>query len=147
MASSFNQDALPAYLHSSVTSQINAAAIAVHKELGPGFLESIYEEALCVELDKRRTAYQRQPPIRIRYDGKPVGLYRLDLVIEAKVVVEVKTVSAIDTAHMATVFAYLKATDLSVGLIINFASEVVRIKRIFRSNHGVNEGCTEPLKT
>jgi len=147
VASSFNHDAAANYLHSSVTSSVNAAAIAVHRALGPGFLEAIYEEALCVELDKRTIAYQRQFPVRVRYSNVPVGLYRLDLVVEKKVVVEVKAVSAIDAAHLATVFAYLKATDLQVGLIVNFASEVVRIKRIFRSTHGVKENPTEPLKT
>ena len=147
MASSFNHDPAANYLHSGVTSSINAAAIAVHRALGPGFLEAIYEAALCVELDKQSIAYHRQLPVRVRYNNVPVGLYRLDLVVENKVVVEVKAVSAIDLAHMATVFAYLKATELQVGLIVNFASEVVRIKRVFRSTHGVNENPTEPLKT
>ena len=59
----------PAYLHGDVTSTINAAAIAVHRALGPGFLESIYEEALCVELDRRSVVYQRQLPVRVRYEG------------------------------------------------------------------------------
>ena len=67
-----------AYLHAHVTNAINAAAIEVHKKLGPGFLESIDEEAMCVELDRRKIAYQRQLPVRVRYDGVPVGLYRLD---------------------------------------------------------------------
>jgi len=79
-------------LHSDVTRRTNAAAIAVHRALGPGYLEAIYEEA--------------------------VGLYRLDLVVEAKVVVEVKAVAAIDRVHLATMFSYLKATGLSVGLIV-----------------------------
>ncbi len=74
-------DQNPAYLHGDVTSLINSAAIAVHKELGPGFLEDFYEEALCVELDRRRVFYQRQLPIRVRYRGIPVGLYKLDLVV------------------------------------------------------------------
>ena len=91
-----------------MTSKVNAAAIAVHKALGPGFLKAIYEEALCVELDKRRILYQRQLPVRIRYEGESDGPYRLDLVVETKVVVEVKAVSVISAAHM--VFAYLKAT-------------------------------------
>ena len=95
MYSSFNQSESAAYLHSNVTSAVNAAAITVHRSLGPGFLESIYEAALCVELDKRHVAYQRQLPVPVRYEGVPVGLYRLDLVVEGKIVVEVKAVSAI----------------------------------------------------
>jgi GxxExxY protein len=97
-----------AYLHAHVTSAINAAAIEVHKKLGPGFLESIYEEAMCVELDRRKIAYQRQLPVRVRYDGVPVGLYRLDLVVDRKVVVEIKAVDSIHEAHLATALAYLR---------------------------------------
>ena len=93
-------------VHSDVTSDINAAAIAVHKELGPGVLEDIYEEALCVEFDRRRIAYQRQLPVRIRYRGMPVGLYKLDLVIDRKVVVEIKAVEAIHEAHLAVALAW-----------------------------------------
>ena len=85
-------DQNPAYLHGDVTSMVNACAIAVHKELGPGFLEDIYEEALCVEFDRRKIPYQRQLPVRVRYRGMPVGLYKLDLVIDKKVVVEIKAV-------------------------------------------------------
>jgi GxxExxY protein len=129
----------PAYLFGAVTSTINAAAIAVHKELGPGFLESIYEEALCVEFDRRKVAYERQVPIRIRYQGVPVGLYRLDLIVDRKVVVEIKAVDAIHEAHLAVALAYLKATGLRVGLIVNFADAVMRSRRVFREVHGVNE--------
>jgi GxxExxY protein len=125
----------PAYLHGDVTSAINACAIAVHKELGPGFLEHIYEEALCVEFDRRRIAYQRQLPVRISYRGMPVGLYKLDLVIDRKVVVEIKAVEAIHEAHLAAALAYLKATGLAVGLIVNFADSVMRSRRVFRPAH------------
>ena len=139
MISGSNQTVSERFVHSAITSSINAAAIAVHKALGPGFLESIYEEALCVELKRRQIAYQRQVGVSVRYDGVPVGLYRLDLVIESKIIVEVKAVSTISAIHMATVFAYLKSTNAAVGLIINFGVDVVRIKRIFRGSHGVNE--------
>ena len=130
----------PAYLHSQVTSEINAAAIDVHKEIGPGFLENIYEEALCVEFDRRRIGYERQLPIRIRYMGIPVGLYRLDLVVDRKVVVEVKAVESIHEAHLAVALAYLKATGLQVGLVINFADSLMRSRRVFRDPQGLKEG-------
>ena len=127
----------PAYLHGDVTSTINAAAIAVHRALGPGFLESIYEEALCVELDRRSVVYQRQLPVRVRYEGVPVGLYKLDLVVCGKVVVEIKAVEAIESAHLAVTLAYLKATSLQVGLVINFSDCVMRSRRVFRDPSGL----------
>jgi len=129
----------PAYLHGHLTSEINSAAIAVHKEIGPGFLENIYEEALCVEFDRRKIAYERQLPVRVRYQGIPVGLYRLDLVVDKKVVVEVKAVETIHEAHLAVALAYLKATGLNVGLVINFADSLMRSRRVFRGVHGVKE--------
>jgi len=129
-----------AYLHSEVTSTVNAAAIAVHKKLGPGFLESIYEEALCVEFDRRKLAYQRQVPVRIRYEGVHVGFYRLDLVVDGKIVVEIKAVECIHESHIAVALAYLKATQLQVGLIINFSGSIMRSRRVFRENDGVKEG-------
>ena len=127
------------YLHSEVTSTVNAAAIAVHRKLGPGFLESIYEEALCVEFDRCKIRYQRQVPVRVRYEGMPVGLYRLDLVVAGKVVVEVKAVEHIHEVHLAVALAYLKATQLQVGLIINFADSIMRSRRVFRELDGVKE--------
>jgi len=94
-----------------------------------------------VELDRQKIVYERQRAVRVRYAGASVGLYRLDLVVEGKVVVEVKAVAAIDRAHLARVFSYLKATGLAVGLIINFSSDVARIRRVFCSSEGaLNEG-------
>ena len=93
----------PAFLYGHLTSEINAAAIAVHKEVGPGFLEHIYEEALCVEFERRRISYERQLPVCVRYLGIPVGRYRLDLVVDKKVVVEVK---AVETIHAASCCAF-----------------------------------------
>jgi GxxExxY protein len=136
----------PAYLHGDVTSTINAAAIAVHKEIGPGFLEHLYEEALCVELERRKVAYQRQLPVRVRYHGIPVGLYRLDLVVGGKVVVEVKAVEAIHEAHLAVTLAYLKATGLQVGLVVNFAGSVMRCRRVFRESGTHLKRSKESLK-
>lgn len=108
----------------------------MHRSLGPGFLESIYEEALCVELDRRSVVYQRQLPVRVRYEGVPVGLYKLDLVVCGKVVVEIKAVEAIESAHLAVTLAYLKATSLQVGLVINFSDCVMRSRRVFRDPSG-----------
>jgi GxxExxY protein len=121
------------FYHGALTDRVIACAIAVHKELGPGFLESIYEEAFSIELDRRQIPYQRQLPLRIRYQGVPVGVHRIDLIIDHKVVVELKAVKEIDDAHLATCLSYLKATQLQVGLIINFSEAKTRIRRVMRA--------------
>ena len=113
-----------------LTGKIIAASIEVHKKLGPGFLESIYQAALPIELKNRGLTVEEQKSIRIIYDGKEIGLHRLDLVIEGQVLVEIKAVSAFDDSHMAQVLSYLKATKLKVGLLINFAKGTLKIKRI-----------------
>ena len=113
-----------------LTGKIIAALIEVHKKLGPGFLESIYQAALPIEIKNRGLTVEEQKSIRIIYDGKEIGLHRLDLVIEGQVIVEIKAVSAFDDSHMAQVLSYLKATKLKVGLLINFAKGTLKIKRI-----------------
>jgi GxxExxY protein len=103
--------------------------------LGPGFLESIYEEALCVELTLRRIAFQRQVPVPIFYKGAAIGQGRLDLLVQGKLVVEIKTVESLAPIHSAQAISYLKATGHQLALLINFNSAVLKdgIKRIIRS--------------
>jgi GxxExxY protein len=115
-----------------LTSNIIAAAIKVHRTLGPGFLESIYEEALCVELDLMGIAYERQKPIEIFYRGKMVGEHRLDLLVEKAVIVELKAVKAFENIHFSTVRSYMKATQVDSGLLLNFATMPLTINRVGR---------------
>jgi len=115
-----------------LTGKIIGAAIAVHRELGPGFLESIYEEALCIELAAAGLRFQRQVPVAILYRGRKVGEHRLDLLVEGAVVVELKAISAFEHIHFATVRSYLKATDCQHGLLLNFATMVLTAKRVIR---------------
>ena len=103
-----------------VTEAVIGAAIEVHRTLGPGFLESIYEEALCVELSLRGVRFARQAPVGVDYKGHRIGESRLDLLVEDSVVVELKTVDALAQIHTAQVISYLKATGCRIGLIINF---------------------------
>jgi len=112
-----------ALLHSDETDRIIAAAIEVHRALGPGFLEQIYEEALALELETRKIPFERQKSIRVRYRGQSVGLYRLDFAVNDKVVVEL---------------AYMKATGLPVGLILNFAESTLRVRRVGREGAALN---------
>ena len=103
-----------------ITEAVIGAAIEVHKALGPGFLESIYEEAFCVELSLRGVKYTRQAPVAMDYKGHRIGESRMDLLVEDAVIVELKAVDALAPVHTAQVISYLKATGCRIGLLINF---------------------------
>jgi GxxExxY protein len=109
-----------------LTEEIIGAAIEVHRGLGPGLLESTYEAALCIEFDERGMKYRRQMPIAMTYKNKPVGEYRLDLLVEDAVIVEIKSVERIDPVFSAQVLTYLRATGKRIGLLINFNGEMLR---------------------
>ncbi len=96
------------------------AAIEVHRLLGPGFLESVYEDALCVELRLRDIPFIRQPIIAVNYKGQVVGEGRLDLLVGDSLIIELKAVDALAQIHVAQVMSYLKATGTHLGLLINF---------------------------
>jgi GxxExxY protein len=115
--------------------QVIGAAIEVHRILGPGFLESVYEEALCVELQLRAIPFQRQIPVPVLYKEIAIGHGRLDLLVDGKLIVEIKTVDALAPIHTAQAMSYLKATGHHLALLINFNSAILRdgIKRIVRS--------------
>jgi GxxExxY protein len=115
-----------------ISESIIGAAIAVHKSLGPGFLESIYQRAMEVALTKRGIAFVRQYPFTIYFEGEIVGTGRVDLVVENKIVVEIKTVEALTKIHTAQAISYLRATKLRLALLINFnvARMIDGIKRI-----------------
>ena len=102
------------------------AAIEVHKVLGAGFLESVYEEALCIELALRGVAFERQKPIALTYKGQPVGEARLDLLVGGELILELKAVERIHPIHKAQVINYLRATGCQLGLLLNFDVEQMR---------------------
>ncbi len=112
------------------------AAIEVHRSLGPGFLKSVYEGALCIELDVRRIPFERQWPVAVNYEGHPVGEGRLDLLVGGVLVVELKAVEGVAPIHVAQVMSYLKATGHRLGLLINFNVPFLKngIKRIVLSS-------------
>ena len=114
----------------ALTDQVIGAAIAVHKELGPGFLESIYENALRVQLVEIGIAAEFQKEIPIHYHGLLVGTHRLDALVTGELVVELKAVKALEDIHFAQVRSYLKAADLKHGLLLNFATMPLTIKRV-----------------
>ncbi len=104
----------------------------MHKTLGPGFLENIYEEALCIEMGKRQIPFKRQDEIHLRYKNSPIGINRIDLVVGGKLIVELKAVNTLAPIHLAQAISYLKATGLSLALLINFNVPVLKegIKRV-----------------
>lgn len=114
----------------SLTAEIIGAAILVHRTLGPGFLESVYEEALAIELADRQIGFSRQVEAPVLYKGRLVGQHRPDLVVEGRVVVELKAVKSIETVHYAVVRSYLHALGLHHGLILNFSEAPVGIRRV-----------------
>ena len=112
--------------------RVIGCAIEVHKVLGPRFLESVYEEALSVELRMHGIPFVRQPLVDVGYKGHHVGAHRLDLLVGEVLVVELKAVEAIDPIYIAQVLSYLKATGNRLGLLINFNVSVLKqgIRRI-----------------
>jgi GxxExxY protein len=103
-----------------LTARIIGCAIEVHRRLGPGLLESAYECALCIELSRAGLQFLQQVSCPVEYDGHAVGAYRLDLLVENAVVVEVKSVATFERVSLAQVLTYLRATGCRLGLIINF---------------------------
>ena len=113
-----------------LSKKIIGTTIEVHRELGPGFLENIYEEALKFELSEHRLHYDNQKEIKIKYLGVEIGTHRLDLLVENKIIVELKAVKEFADIHFAQLRSYLKATGLKVGLLLNFAKPALEIKRV-----------------
>ncbi len=103
-----------------ITNAVIGAAIDVHKALGPGFYESVYEEALTIALHKRGLRFSRQHSFSIMFEGQVVGTGRVDFVIEEKVVVEIKAIEAFSPVHTAQAISYMRATHLKLAILINF---------------------------
>ncbi|MBW1841975.1 MAG: GxxExxY protein [Deltaproteobacteria bacterium] len=113
-----------------LSKRIIGVAIEVHKILGPGFLESIYEAGLKVEFSKDKIRYESQKEIKIQYLGVDIGVHRLDLIVENKIVLELKAVKELTDIHFAQLRSYLKASGLRVGLLLNFAKPTLEIRRV-----------------
>lgn len=118
------------FLHKELTYQIIGAAFEVQKVLGYGFLEKVYENALIQELQLRGIRVATQYPIKVEYKGVEVGDYYADMIVENKVIVELKTGKTFNPIHEAQLLNYLKATETKVGLLINFGEEKCEHKRL-----------------
>mgnify|MGYP006284578045 CR=1 FL=1 len=114
-----------------ITGKIIGCCIAIHKELGPGLLESIYESALCIELDERGLKYERQKRLPVKYKNRKIGAFRIDLLVEDSIVLELKSVERFDPLFEAQILSYMKLGNYKLGLLINFNSKLLKdgIKR------------------
>jgi len=117
--------------HENVTEAIIGAFFEVYNSLGYGFLEKVYENALCAEFKQRGLFFVQQLPINVEYRGQVVGEYFADIVVEGSVIVEVKAVRSLLVEHGAQLLNYLKATDYEVGLILNFGPKAKVVRKVF----------------
>ncbi len=115
-----------------LSEQIIGGAIEVHRELGPGLLESLYEKALCFELERRSLSVKNQLEVPVLYKGQRLGVHRLDLLVEHQIVVELKAVDRFDPVHQAQLRGFMKLANKPLGLLINFNVPVLKdgVKRI-----------------
>lgn len=118
------------YIYSDITSEILNVAFEVHKLIGPGFVESVYQKAMLVECNMRQIEADTEIELPVYYKEVKVGSRRADLLIKKKVIVELKAVSDLNDTHLAQAINYLEAFNLEVGLLINFGGKSLRYKRV-----------------
>ncbi|KEZ76962.1 GxxExxY protein [Salinisphaera hydrothermalis] len=117
----------------NISRRVIGCAFAVSNELGAGFLENVYESALAVELGKQNIRFEKQKALDVYYSGTIVGRYIADLIIDDRLILEVKALSAITPTHEAQLMNYLQATGITVGLLLNFGTPRLGVKRIVKS--------------
>jgi GxxExxY protein len=133
-------------LHNELTREIIGAAMEVHKTLGSGFLENVYEEALAIEFNIRKVPYERQKGIDVFYKGLLAKQFFCDFLVGEKVLVELKAIKSVTGIEEAQILNYMKATGLEVGLLINFGEQSLNYKRLIlqkNRNHGLKRICAD----
>ena len=125
--------------HAELTEKIIGCAMKVHRTLGPGFLESVYQNALAHELGKAGLRVECEKPIQVIYDGIVVGDFATDLLVDGTVMVENKAAQALAPAHEIQLVNYLTATGVEIGLLLNFGAEKLEFKRKHRTYHPKQE--------
>jgi GxxExxY protein len=120
------------FIHEELTAKIIEACFEVSHELGSGFLEGVYQNALTLALRQKGMKVEAQAPLSVLFRGEIIGQYFADLLIEGKVIVELKSVSALAPEHQAQVINYLKASNIEVGLLVNFGKPRIEFKRLHR---------------
>jgi len=117
--------------YDELTFRINGLAMMVHTELGPGLPEKIYQAALLIAMEEDNMQYDEEYPVQVSFHGRPVGGFRLDLVVERKAIVEVKATATLANIHAQQIITYLAASRLPVGLLLNFGAAKLEHKRFF----------------
>jgi GxxExxY protein len=112
------------------TREVIGCAIDVHRELGPGFVESVYQNALIVSLHRKGIPFESERGVTVWYHGVEVGHHRLDMVVRSRVVVEIKAVQDLAEIHFAQLRSYLRASGLGIGLLLNFKAPMLEIRRV-----------------
>jgi len=123
------------YKHSDITGKIIGAAMKVHSVLGNGFQEVIYQRALDIEMNKQGLQCQRELEMQIYYDGHEIGTRRVDFLVEDKVMVEIKALTALEDVHLAQAINYLEVYNLEIGLLLNFGAKSLQYRRVINSKH------------
>ena len=113
-------------------SEVIDCGFVIHRDVGPGFMETLYSNAMCVEMRVRGIPFEREKVVTVNYRDQPVGIHRLDVVIRSCIVVEFKAVSALEPVHQAQLMAYMKASGLRIGLLMNFCGATFKqgVKRV-----------------
>jgi GxxExxY protein len=114
----------------ALSGQVLEVAVAVHRALGPGFLDSVYQKAMEVALHHRGIVFEQQKDVHIFFEDEEVGIHRLDLIVAGLIIVELKAIKALEDVHYAQVRSNLRATGLRVGLLLNFNAPTLVVKRI-----------------
>ncbi len=129
-----------ALLYEDLTGKILEACFEVSNELGAGFLESVYHKSLIIALRQKGLQVRSEAPISVTFRGQNVGEFYADLLVEEKIIVELKAVSALAKEHIAQVINYLYASDLDVGLLVNFGTSKIEYRRLERKNRSRVKG-------
>jgi GxxExxY protein len=126
-------------IYHEITGEIIGCAMEVHRTLGPGFQEYVYQRALEIELDKKKIQNKREFDIKIFYKGEYIALRRVDFLVNDLITVEIKARTEIDDTHLAQAINYLEASSYPIGLLINFGSKSLQFKRLFNKKFPQNQ--------
>jgi GxxExxY protein len=126
--------------YEDITHKIIGCAMKVHRTLGTGFQEIIYQKALAIEMRKQNLTFSQEMDMTIFYEGIEIGMRRVDFFVDQKIMVELKAVSNLNDLHLAQAINYLEAYNLPIGLLINFGSKSLEYKRVFNIKHPDNKG-------
>ena len=122
------------YKHSEVTDKIIDAYYTVYNKLGVGFRETVYENALLIELDKRLLKFEQQKNIKVHYEGQVIGNFYADIIVENCVIIELKAIESLRLEHEVQLVNYLRATEIEVGLLLNFGNKPQFKRRVFSNS-------------